>query len=801
MIKNFLKTAVRNLLRNRVYSFINIIGLSLGLACTMLIILYVKDEVSYDRFHKNVNHIYRIGADRKNPDGTDAGSRGNTGYFQGPRFTAGIPEIHSFVRIQSRYADIKTGNEIKSIEVHRVDSNFFSFFSFPLLTGDARTALLDPNSVVISEDMAKRQFGTKDAQGKIIMVKDHEGKFNPHVVTGIAKRIPENSSIKFDLLLPIQVSRQDEANNENWFNFFANTFIRLNAGADVATVESKMKTVFETDAKESIKTLVEKYNDKTVMIYKLQALRDLHLGKPYPADNGLKGASNPILSYILSGIAIFILIIACINFVNLTIARSLKRAREIGVRKVMGGDRRQLIFQFLGESFVICFAAFAFAVVLVQLMLPLFNQLSNKALALSYLFDVKLILGYLLLFLVTGLLAGFYPALVLSGFNPVQVLYKRFALGGKNYLQKGLVILQFTLASFLIIGTIIIYSQFKFLTNKEVGYDDKNLVTVELGGFGVTHDKANVFKTQLKNHASIAEVANKNGGFWGTVAKINGETQIFFAYETVDESFIPMLKIPVVKGRNFSKEFPSDSTQSVLVNEAFVRKAGWKDPLGQTVNFWYNEGEKYTVIGVVKDYHYEAMTMEIAPQLFTMKPGNNLGKAFIRIKPNSATDGLTHIEKVFKEFFPTNPYSYSFKDEENRASYEAEARWKQIMFFAAVLTIFISCIGLFGLSVLSAEKRTKEIGIRKVLGATVSNITTILSKDFLKLVTIALMLAIPVAWLVSNKWLENYPYRITLSWWMFVVAIVLVMVIALITVSFQAIKAAIANPVNSLRTE
>ena len=377
MIKNFLKTAIRNLLRNRAYSFINIVGLSLGLACTMLIILYVKDEISYDRFHKNVSQIYRIGADRKNPDGTDAGSGGTTGYFQGPRFTAAIPEIESFLRMQSRYVDIQTGKEIKSMEAHRVDSNFFSFFSFPLLSGNSRTALLDKGSVVISEDMARRQFGTKNAQGKTIMIKDDEGKFNPHLVTAVAKRIPENSSVKFDLLIPIQVSKQDEANNENWFNFFANTFIKLHTGANVQTVESKMKTVYETDARESIKMLLEKYNEKAVFTYKLQPLTDLHLGKPYPADNGLKGASNPVYSYVISGIAVFILIIACINFVNLTIARSLKRAREIGVRKVMGGDRRQLIFQFLGESYILCFIAFSFALVLVQIILPVFNQLRS----------------------------------------------------------------------------------------------------------------------------------------------------------------------------------------------------------------------------------------------------------------------------------------------------------------------------------------------------------------------------------------------------------------------------------------
>ena len=801
MIRNFLKTAVRNLFRNRIYSVINISGLSLGLACAMLIMLYVKDEVSYDRFHKNVSSIYRIGINGTNPDGSEAYTSGTTGYFQGPRFTAGVPEIKSFVRLQSWYRDIKTGDEIQGKELHLVDSNFLTFFSFPLLSGDPSTALLDPNSIVLSEDMAKQQFGTKHAQGKVMMIKNQDGNFSPYHVSGVAKRIPQNSSIRFDVLMPLNVSKQDEANNENWFNFFLNTFVTLNAGADIKPVEAKMKTVYETDARESIKSIAEKYNDHTRFTYKLQALTDLHLGKPYVADNGLTGSSKPAYSYILSGIAIFILLIACINFINLTIARSLKRAKEIGVRKVMGGDRRQLIVQFLGESFVLCLIAFGLAVFLVQLMLPLFNQLSNKALALAYLFDIKLIAGYILLFLLTGILAGFYPALVLSGFNPVQVLYKRFALAGKNFLQKGLVVLQFSLSSFLIIGTITIYSQFKYLTNQQLGYDDTDLVGLQMSGHGITHDKGEMFKTELKKDPNIMEVANKNGGSWGTNAKVNGETKLSFAFETIDESYIPMLKIPVIKGRNFSKDFPSDSTHSVLVNETFVRKAGWREPIGQEVNFWYKEGEKYKVIGVVKDYHFEALTQEVKPQLFTMKPGNPYGRSFIKIKPNSVSAALAHIEKTFKSVFPTSPYIYTFKNEENLKNYEQEAKWRQIMLFAAILTIFISCIGLFGLSVLSAEKRTKEIGIRKVLGASVSNITAILSTDFLKLVIIALLVAMPVSWIVSNKWLENYPYRITLSWWMFGAGIILVVLIALITVSFQAIKAAIANPVKSLRTE
>ena len=773
----------------------------MGLACAMLIILYVKDELSYDRFHKQADQIYNIGMQRFEPDGKKNPGNSITGYFQGPRFAAKIPEIRQFVRLQDYQLDIRRGTEIKSQEILKVDSNFFSVFSFPLLAGNPKTALRDIHSAVISEDFAKLQFGSKDALGKTIMIKNDENVFVPYSVTGVAKKYPQNSSIKFDFLLPLQISKEDEANNENWFNFFLNTFVVLNPGASVPAVEAKMKKVYEEDAKETIKMVAEKYGDKATTVYSLHPFTKMHLSTEYGAQNGLTDASNPVYSYILSGIALFILLIACINFINLTVARSIKRAKEIGIRKVVGGNRKQLIFQFLGESFLLCLIAFLLAILFVELVLPVFNVLSNKALALSYLFDVKLIGGYAGLFMITSLLAGFYPAWVLSNYDPVQTLYSRFRLAGKNYLQKGLVILQFTLASFLIISTITIYAQFNYLTNQKLGYDDSNLVTVGFNGRSTDRTKAKLFRDELLKNPAIADVALKNNGSWGTVAKVNGETQLPFAYETIDESYLPLLKIPVIKGRNFSPALATDSNRSVLVNEAFAKKAGWKDPIGQTVDFWYNNGEKYTVIGLVKDYHFESLTHAIEPQLFTMKSGNHYGKVYVKIKPHQETAALKYIAKIFKGLFPISPYSYVFQDQQNRKNYESEARWKKIMLFSAALTIFISCIGLFGLSVLTAEKRIKEIGIRKVLGASISGIVALLSRDFLKLVLFSLLIAIPVSRMAAGKWLENYPYRISLSWWMFAMAALLVSLVALVTVSFHAVKAAIANPANSLRSE
>jgi putative ABC transport system permease protein len=800
MFKNYFKITLRNLSRNKVYSFINIAGLSLGLASAMLIILYVKDEVSYDRFFKGVNQIYRVTSQGFNKKQNKIDYTSNTGYLQGPRFTAHIPELLSFVRIQSGRDDIRKGTDISSHDVLQVDSNFFSMFSFPLTEGNPKTCLKQPHSVVLSVDEAKRQFGTVDALGKTMMVKG-DSDFIPYTVTGVARKCPQNSSIKFDILLPIAESAADAQNVENWFNIFLNTFVVLPPGADVNAVVKKMQKFYYEDTKQAIKDERAKFGDDVDnWLYKptLQPFLDMHLNKDMPANNGLSDASNPVYSYILSGIALFILLIASINFVNLTIARSVKRAKEIGIRKVVGGEKRQLIIQFLGESFLLCLLAFTLAILLVFLVLPVFNDLSNKSLALSYLFDIKLVAGYILLFMVTGFMAGFYPALVLSGYNPVQTLYSRFQLSGKNYLQKTLVVLQFALASFLIIATFTIYSQFQFLTSQKLGYDDSDLITLGIQGTKLTG--LVTFKNELLKNPNITQVTFKNGGDWGTIARTNIDSTIMFQYDIVDESYIPMLKIALLQGRNFSKNFPSDSSHSVLVNETFVKQAGWKNPIGQTVNFWYNK-EVFTVIGVVKDYHYHSLNEKIGPQLFTIKAGDQYRMALLKIRPGTETASLKYLQAKFKQNFPMTPYSYSFRADENSRNYDAERKWKQIMFFSAVLTIFISCIGLFGLSVLSAERRIKEIGIRKVLGASVKTVVTILSKDFVKLVMLALLIAIPLGWYAVSKWLENYPYRIDISWKIFAFAGTLVLFIALVTVSFQALRSAMANPVHSLRSE
>jgi putative ABC transport system permease protein len=795
MIRNYLLTAWRNMVRSRVYSLINIAGLTLGLTCVLLMALYVKDEVSYDRFHQKGERLYRMVIGSRDPRAAGMPKWGITGLLQGPKFSARVPGIEAYVRVGHGTTDLQTKDGVQLQDYVYADGDFFSVFSFPLLDGDVRTVLSGPNSAVISEDLARRQFGTVDAVGKLLTLKDG-GQFKSYTVTGVARRCPQNSSIQFDLVLPLVQSKDAESQPYVWQSFFLTTYVLLAPHADKKVAEAGMLEAYHADAAAVIEQVEKQYKTKDQTYYELQPFSAMHLSTDVRQEF-LAHSSSWLYSYILSGIAIFILLIACINFVNLTVARSLKRAKEIGVRKVLGGDRKQLFGQFMGEAMFLCLAGFGAAVLLVQIVLPVFNRLANKELSFAYLLDARLVAVYIGLFLLTGLLAGFYPALVLSGFSPARVLYGRLNFGGKNYLQKGLVVLQFGLASFLIMGTVVIFSQFHYLTTEKLGYDDSGLVLVNKEK--LTRGEVKVLRSELMKDADIIGVAAKDEGYGFNAGKINGDSGIGFANVTVDEAFLPMLKIPVIAGRNFASRFPMDSAHSVIVNETFVKQAGWTNPIGQQVDV--GEPSKYTVIGVVKDYHYQSLAQKIDPELFSMRAANNLGMLYIKLRPEAGASALQHIEKTFRAMFPASPYSYVFKDQENLRGYAEEAKWKQIILFAAVLTIFISCIGLFGLSVLATERRTKEIGIRKVLGASVGTVVGLLSSDFLRLVGIALLLAVPAAWYLARHWLENYPYRVGLSGWMFAGAGLVVVGVALATVSFQAVRAGRSNPVKALRSE
>ncbi len=796
MLKNYIITAIRNLWRNKFFSFINIFGLSIGISCCMLIFLYAKDEVSFDRFHEKKDQIYRIVAELRTPDGK-VNKESSTGMAQGPRFGANLPEIEDAVRMELTDFHVKQGAEVIEQSALFVDERFFSMFSFPLLYGDPKTALQDPHSVVLSEDLAMRYFGKTNVLGQALQLKDGKD-FEPFVVSAVVRNSPANSSIKPDMLVSMKYQEAKQGGELFWMNFYLNTFVSLKAGTDLQKTEAAMNRIYNQEAAAQISGMAEKYGYDGKVIYHLQPFLKMHLDTDYPAENGVVSGSNPLYSYILIAITGIILLIACINFINLTVARSLKRAKEIGIRKVIGGQRKSLVLQFLGESMMLSFFAFVLAIALTCALLPLFNSLSDKALSFSYLLDVKLVLAYIALFLLTSFLAGFYPALVLSAFKPVETLYGKFRFTGKNYLSKGLIVFQFSLTTFLIVATVIIYSQFNYLLGFDLGYDHERVMRVKTASMNPS--QLEVLESELMKSPSIQTLTAQNGGQWRTVAHVNGDVEQQFDIRGVSGNYFSFFGIPVIMGRNFSAAFPSDSISSVVVNESFVKAAGWKNPIGETVDFFY-ENRKCTVIGVIRDYHYSSLLENVSPQLFSMNPSLKYKQVYLKFREGNRRGAMKDAQAVFRKLYPVQPYQYDFLDDLIKDNYSSEAKWKQIISFAAILTMFISCIGLFGLASLSAEKRAKEIGIRKVLGASVSVIMRNISLDFLVLVLVAACIALPLAWMAGNAWLENYPYRIGLHPFIFAGAALAVVFFALITVSYQAVKAARTNPVKNLRTE
>ncbi len=793
MLKNYLKTAWRNLLGNRVFSLINISGLSIGLACCLLILLYAKDEVSFDRFHENTENLYQLTCKIIESNGME-NTFGIAGNIQGPSFTREIPEIREYVRVKENNSILKKDGETFYENITWVDDNFFNVFAFPLLKGNKETVLKDIKSVVLTEEMALKYFGVSEPIGQTIELQINN-VFESFAVTGVAKKAPQNSSIKFQILLPFNYL-DTKYPDEEWLSLSFPTYLVLNDHADIDAIKSKMAKSFEDNAGKQL-AIEKQHGFDAQFIYGLEPFVSMHLNKDIAYTPEV---SDPIYSYILSGIALFILLIACINFVNLTVAKSLRRGKEIGIRKVVGGGRRQLIMQFMGESFILCLIAFCFAFLLARTLLPFFNDVSNKQLELGYLIDYKLITSFVVLFFVTVFAAGFYPALVLSGFEPVKTLYGRFSYSNKNYLSKGLVVLQFSLTTFMLITTLFIYNQFEFLTNEDLGYNDKNLVILSVGQDGNT-TFMNTFKAQLSQIPGVEKVAMRQNGYWGTNSKANG-FDIPVAFDHIDENYLPTLGLNLLEGRNFSKDFPADSTNSVLVNEAYINAAGWKgSALDKTIDFFNGRETKLNVIGVVKDYHFGSLKEKISPQIFSMEPGRGYGSFLIRIAPENKPRTLAAIGEVYKSLAPYRPFKYDFMEDLNFKNYEKEAKWKQIIAFGAVLMIFISCIGLFGLTLLSVQQRTKEIGVRKILGANVLQISSMLTQNFIVLIFISFVIAIPFAWYVTSQWLENFAYKIEITWEVFAFAALFTLGIAIITISYQTFNAASLDPAKSLRTE
>ncbi len=798
MFKNYFKTAWRNIVRNKALSFIKILRLSIGLTVCILIFLYSKDEITFDRFHANNENIYRVIQDMR--VGDDAHKLSITASSLGEAFQTEIPEVRASVRLSGISATVNRGDDVFAENLSVADNNFFSVFSFNLVSGNTASILKDVYSIVLTESTAKKYFGsTKNAIGKILQLNTgHE--FENFTVTGIAADTPQNSTIRFDMLIPFDFFKKGLPASD-WVGGSLNTFLLLAPQADKHTVIKKMQAIFDKNTSAQ-KQEAEKQMHTTVSIsLDLQALSNIHLNKELGAFNGLTEASSPVYSYVLSSIAFFILLIACINFINLSIGQSLKRSREIGIRKVIGGSRKQLIVQFFTEAFLVSLFAFVLAIIIAIVILPLFNELANKKLSLSYLANGWLYAEWFALLLATSLIAGFYPSIILSGFQPLKVLSGRYKLMGKNYFSKSLIVFQFALAIFLIIGTIAVYAQLNFLFRQSLGYDSSNLVKINLPA-GKDKDKfVALFKSELSGKQNIIKIAARNGGTMSIAVQAKGK-QINVDLNNIDENYFPAFKIPVIAGRNFSPDFAADSLQSAIINESFAKQAGWQtnEAVGKTFRMM-EDNKILTVTGVVKDYHYNSLKSKIEPQVFTLGHGNSYGQLWIKIKPDNIPATLNLLAQTFHKLSPLYPYSYAFMDAINAHNYENETRWKQIISISAILFIFISCIGLFGLSMLSVEQRTKEIGIRKVLGAAVSRIIVLISKEFIILISISFVVAVPVGYYFINKWLQDFAYRINISWWMFAFAGVFVIAIALITISFQAIKAAIANPVKSLRTE
>jgi ABC-type antimicrobial peptide transport system permease subunit len=759
--------------------------------------LHTKDEVSYDGFHANGERIHRIIQDWK--FGESGQMIGVTNGIMGETFSKEISGIDNFVRINGRTVTAKNGNDIFTESTLCVDNSFFQVFSFDLIKGDRANVLKDMYSIVLSETVAEKYFGTTDVIGKTMELKLADD-FETFQVTGVMADMPVNSSIKTGMLLTMEYNQKYNDNTE-WLGGSLNTFLVLTPGVDRSTVEAKMKQIFDSHTTEKLKKASEQQGHTVAITLSLQPVADIHLSDPGP-DNGMVDGSDPVYSYILSGIAVFILIIACINFINLTVAQSIRRSKEIGVRKVVGGSRKQLMAQFLAESFTVSAIAFIMALVLTQTALPFFNVLANKKLDISYLADGYLYAGFSGLLIVTSLLAGFYPSIVLSAFKPAKVLYNRQKMLGRNFLTKGLVVFQFALAIFLIIGTMAINSQLNFLFNSDLGYNSKNLVRLDIPVSKASDQLPAYFKNELLGNPNIVSVGGKNGGRSITSVKVDGKT-VSVEKNKIDEDIIPTFGLTLIAGRNFSPGNPADVASSVIVNESLVKEAGWttEEAIGRKVNYMDDDAPALTIAGVIKDYHFVSLKEKIGPAIFVMEPAFNFGAVWVRIEPNDVPKTLQLLESTFKKALPFFPYNYEFMDDVNAKGYEAETKFKTIIAFASGFFIFISCIGLLGLVMLSIEQRTKEIGIRKVMGAAITNIIVLITRQFVVLVAIAFLIAIPVGYYAIDKWLQGFAYRMDPQWWIYAVAGGVVIFAAWIITSIQAARAGMQNPVKSLRSE
>jgi len=795
MFKNYMKIALRNIKRHKGYSFINIFGLAVGLTCCVLIFLWVQDEFSYDQFHENGDNLYLVGTHQRLGNRTTTGS--GTPPALGPAFKDEYPEIVNSVRIcNGPHGLIFAYGEKRFREyVEAVDNALLEMFTFPLIQGNPETALSEPYSLVMTERMAQKYFGTKDALGKIIRV---ENKYD-FKVTGVLENLPRNSLLQFDFLVPVQFLKEHwNAPNhlDTWYNFSFTTFIQLHESASPQGVEEK-----------TAGRINKGHPDNDVTPF-LRSYTKLYL-------HGLGTGGGRITRVrMLSLIAVFVLLIACINFMNLTTARAGNRAKEIGMRKVTGALRWDLIKQFYGESILMAFLSLVFAVLLVILLLPVFNSLTGKELTFNPSHNLSLTLGLLGVILLTGLVAGSYPALFMSSFQPVKIMRDASGLGSKSSLfRKILVVLQFAISVALIIQTLVIYKQLKYMRNRDLGFNRDHLVYIPVNG-NLKH-LYEAAKQELQLVPGITQVSltsrtplifGSSGSGWDWEGK-SPEIDPMIRYFCCDFDFVKTFKMEMVQGRFFSRErTPAASPQSgqLVINEEFARIIGKENPVGMRLSRGPYHG---TIIGVINDFNYWPLYYRSGPLVIFYKTYNPAPNhtyyryIFARIRPDNVPQTIASIEKIYKKFNPEFPFNFRFLDDDYDRLYRSEEQTGAILRYFAVLAILISCLGLFGLASFLAEQRTKEIGIRKVLGSSVQGIIVLLSKQFLKWVVVANIIALPIAGFLSYRWLQNYPYRTSVGVWVFLLTAVMTLVIALLTVSYQSMKAARSNPVDSLKYE
>jgi putative ABC transport system permease protein len=807
MFKNYLKVALRNLWKSKGFSAINIIGLAAGLGVCLLIVLYVADELSYDRYNDKSARIYRLDADI---------------YFNNTQFTSSIspkplaftlakecPQVEQMVRInyQNDILVKKGGDWIRDHHLAYADSTFFKVFTVPMVTGDPNTALNEPHSIVIDESAARRYFNSTDVVGKTLELENK----TICKVTGVMKDFPRQSHFHLSFIQP-QRDRGYQGDNDQWLSNNWHSYILVRPGVDRAFLQSRVDATVNKylglQLQQMLHTSIQDMQHQGAhFMYHLMPLEAIHLHSTKDYEMEPNGDINTV--YIFSFIAILILVIACVNFMNLSTARSANRAKEVGIRKVAGSTKGDLITQFLTESVLLSFFSLLLALGIALLLLPMFNQLAGKELHASSLFSPRFLSLLVLLVFLVGCLAGSYPAFYLSSFQPILVLKGKVASGLKGSLLRSILVVgQFVISIGLIIGTIVIYNQLHYIRSRETGFNRDQVLVIH--NAYLAGDPVKTFRKELTQLTGVADASlsgdlpTVGGGYdqegWFRTPSMDTKGAVVLTDLFVDEHYIPTLGMKIVKGRNFSIDFPSDST-GIILNESAVHLLGWKDPINQ---LFYRPGDSmksvaYHVIGVVRDFNFSSMHDKVGPLVINM--GDNRGSLAVRLRGGNITGPVNQIEAKWKAIANGVPFTYTFMDDDFNKLYQTEQQTGQLFISFAVFAIFIACLGLFGLVTYAAEQRMKEIGIRKVLGAKVGGIVGLLSRDFIKLVLIASLIAFPIAWWGMSLWLNGFAYRIDISWWIFVVAGSAALLIALVTVSLQTIRAALANPIKSLKSE